>query len=188
MGKKSEKPDNRIKLTGKQKLFADAYVETLNGTEAARRAKYKGDDVTLASVGYENLRKPQIRAYIDNKFADQQLTANEVVSRLSSIASGSMADFLTDDHQLDLARAGERGKLHLIKKLRETRGPNDDDGVPTWTKLEVELYAADAALERVARILGIDKQRIEHSGSIDVSKLSDKELEAIASGKHTDTS
>lgn len=49
-------------LTPKQARFVDAYMGAAagNATEAARIAGYKGNDVTLASVGAENLRKPQI--------------------------------------------------------------------------------------------------------------------------------
>ncbi len=48
------------KLTLKQETFVSEYLKTGNATEAARRAGYKGNDVTLARVGAENLRKPLI--------------------------------------------------------------------------------------------------------------------------------
>jgi len=59
-------------LTLKEQRFALAYVlETAgNGTQAARLAGYKGDDNVLAGVAYENLRKPKIRAYIQNLLVD----------------------------------------------------------------------------------------------------------------------
>ncbi len=41
----------------------------MNGTEAARRAGYKGNDNTLATVAAENLRKPAIRQEIDRRMA-----------------------------------------------------------------------------------------------------------------------
>lgn len=49
-------------LTVKQRLFVEAYTGPARGnaTEAARIAGYKGNDVTLAVVGSENLRKPQV--------------------------------------------------------------------------------------------------------------------------------
>ncbi len=50
-------------LTSKQKKFVASY--TGNATEAARLAGYSGNDVTLAAVGSENLRKPEIAAAID---------------------------------------------------------------------------------------------------------------------------
>lgn len=51
-----------MKLTRKQQLFVEAYRGQARGnaTEAARLAGYKGNDVVLAQVGAENLKKPQI--------------------------------------------------------------------------------------------------------------------------------
>jgi len=55
-------------MTAKQRLFAEWYCSAavnMNGTEAARRAGYKGNDNTLASVAAENMRKHAIRNEID---------------------------------------------------------------------------------------------------------------------------
>lgn len=49
-------------LTPKQQAFVEAYDG--NGTAAARAAGYKGSEQTLASVAYENLRKPDVVAAI----------------------------------------------------------------------------------------------------------------------------
>jgi hypothetical protein len=55
-------------LSEKQRRFVEAYMGAAagNATQAARLAGYKGNDVTLASVGAENLRKPQIAEAIAN--------------------------------------------------------------------------------------------------------------------------
>ena len=60
------------KLTPKQALFVSEYLKTGNGTEAARRAGYKGNDVTLGQVAAENLKKPQILAAIKAKDEKRQ--------------------------------------------------------------------------------------------------------------------
>jgi phage terminase small subunit len=53
-------------LTVKQRRFVEAYMGKAmgNATEAARLAGYKGNRVTLAKVGEENLKKPQIKKAI----------------------------------------------------------------------------------------------------------------------------
>ncbi len=46
-------------LTAKQRAFISWYISAevnCNGTEAARRAGYRGNDNTLATVAFENLR------------------------------------------------------------------------------------------------------------------------------------
>ena len=55
------------KLTPKQLAFIDEYNKSGNATDAARKAGYKGNDVTLRQVGSENLSKPHILARVREK-------------------------------------------------------------------------------------------------------------------------
>ena len=57
-----------IKLTAKQKKFCHEYLKDLNATQAAIRAGYSED--TAAEIGYENLRKPQIKIFIDKQLEE----------------------------------------------------------------------------------------------------------------------
>ncbi|MDE0582227.1 terminase small subunit [Planococcus sp. A6] len=76
-----------VKLTVKQQRFADEYILTGNATQAAILAGYS--EKTARSIGQENLTKPVIRTYIENrleelrseKVADQQ----EVMETLTRI-------------------------------------------------------------------------------------------------------
>lgn len=52
-------------MTEKQKRFADYYLETANATEAAIRAGYS--EKTAKEIGYENLMKPHIKKYIEER-------------------------------------------------------------------------------------------------------------------------
>src|SRR5437868_1419916 len=54
-----------IKLTLKQQLFCDWYLKLANGTQAAIKAGYSED--TAYSIASENLRKPEISAYITKR-------------------------------------------------------------------------------------------------------------------------
>ena len=57
-----------MRLTQKQRLFADEYIKSGNATQSAIKAGY----ATKAAyrTGSENLRKPQIKAYIDAKMTE----------------------------------------------------------------------------------------------------------------------
>ena len=57
-----------MKLTAKQRLFADEYIKSGNATQSAIKAGY----ATKAAyhTGADNLRKPQIKSYIDAKMAE----------------------------------------------------------------------------------------------------------------------
>jgi phage terminase small subunit len=77
-----------LKLTEKQKRFADYYIETGNATESAIRAGYS--EKTAKEMGYENLTKPHIREHIDSVLKEignkRIMNAEEVMQLLTSIA------------------------------------------------------------------------------------------------------
>ena len=79
-----------MKLTIKQKRFADEYIITGNATEAARRAGYSIK--TCSVMGDENLRKPNIRNYIDERMAQLEdatiAKETEVLQYLTSVLRG----------------------------------------------------------------------------------------------------
>jgi len=91
-----EKPQ---KFTLKQAAFISWYcsaVVNFNGTEAARRAGYAGNNVTLANVATENLQKPYIRAEIDKRVAKAlsgaDVTVEAVLRRLQVIGDKALEE------------------------------------------------------------------------------------------------
>lgn len=80
-----------LKLTIKQQRFADEYIISGNATEAAMKAGYAKK--AAYQQGAENLKKPHIREYIDErletinsaKIADQ----TEVLQYLTSVMRGT---------------------------------------------------------------------------------------------------
>ncbi|MED4455918.1 terminase small subunit [Metabacillus fastidiosus] len=64
------------KLTPKQQAFCDYYIQTANATEAAVKAGYSKK--TAKEVGYENLTKPHLKKYIEerNKELESERIAN----------------------------------------------------------------------------------------------------------------
>lgn len=79
-------------LTDKQRLFCDAYLKDANATKAALAAGYSPK--RAKEIGYENLTKPHLRAYIDEHMASLHkstiMDADEVLQRLTAIARGQM--------------------------------------------------------------------------------------------------
>lgn len=75
-------------LTVRQRRFADAYNG--NGTEAARKAGYRGSNGTLAVTAYHLLRIPKVREIIDAReegvLRRLVLTRDERQERWSAIA------------------------------------------------------------------------------------------------------
>ena len=82
------------KLTLKQQKLADEYIISGNATQAAIKAGYK--EKTATQTGAENLRKPYIKTYIDErlselsskKIADQ----DEVLQFFTSVMRGEILE------------------------------------------------------------------------------------------------
>jgi len=83
-----------MSLTNKQQKFVDEYLKCFNATEAARRAGYKATNGSLATIGYENLRKVEISEKINQHLQASAMSVDEVLMRLGQQARGSMEDFL----------------------------------------------------------------------------------------------
>jgi phage terminase small subunit len=81
---------NEVKLTEKQKRFADFYIETGNGAESARKAGYKGDNHD--NIATENLRKLAIKQYIEERLAEKDkkriASQDEVLQFLTNVLRG----------------------------------------------------------------------------------------------------
>ena len=77
-------------LTDKQRLFCEEYLIDLNATQAAIRAGYS--EKTARKIGSENLTKPDIRAYIENRLAEKEdaliAKQDEVMKYLTSVLRG----------------------------------------------------------------------------------------------------
>lgn len=81
-------------LTVKQRRFVDAYIETGNAAEAARRAGYKSRNADV--MGRENLRKPTVRKVLEarlKELEDAQIAdAREVLLYLTSAMRGEIEE------------------------------------------------------------------------------------------------
>ena len=78
------------KLNVRQQKFADEYIATGNATQAAIKAGYS--EKTAGRIAGQNLKKLEIKAYIDARMIEMQehniMSAREALSILSDIARG----------------------------------------------------------------------------------------------------
>lgn len=104
------------KLTLKQRKFADEYIITGNATESAIRAGYSKK--TAAVIGTENLIKPNIKKYIDERLEEIQsqkvADQREVLEYLSSIMRGEERE-----QTLIGLGMGEQGKTMIQVAAKE---------------------------------------------------------------------
>ena len=82
------------KLTVKQQKFCDEYIKSGNATEAASKAGYRSR--TGYSIGNENLKKPEIKKYIEEKIKEIEsaklATAQETLEYLTSVMRGEQTE------------------------------------------------------------------------------------------------
>ena len=97
-------------MTPKQKKFCEYYIQSGNAADAARKAGYKSKRAD--AIGYENLRKPEISAYIAKRSGNQAkelvADANEVLRFYSAVMRGEVKDqFGLDASLTDRLKAGD---------------------------------------------------------------------------------
>lgn len=113
-----------MKLTPKQKVFADLYIKLGNATEAARQAGYS--EKTARQMGTENLTKPSITNYINERMNKQDqeriASADEVLEFYTAVMRGEVKDQFGIDASLsDRIKAGmELMKRHAVCENKST--------------------------------------------------------------------
>lgn len=140
-------------LTDKQRIFINEYLKTFNATQAAINAGYS--EKTARSIGSENLTKPDIRAEIDARIAENTMSANEVLMRLTEIGRADIDDVMTVQGNLpyvDMDKAKQAAKTGLLKKIKVTKN-----------NIEFELHDKMRALEMLGKYhaLFTDKVKVE---------------------------
>lgn len=106
------------KLTKKERIFADEYVKTTNGTQSAITAGYS--EKTASVTASKMLRKPKVRQYIDAIMDERSkstiATADEVLEYLTRVVRGEEKDaFGLDVSVADKTKAAELlGKRHML--------------------------------------------------------------------------
>ena len=103
-----------MRLTAKQQRFIEEYPVDLNATQAAIRAGYSRR--TAFVIGYENLKKPHIKAPIQKKLAELSrnagITAERVLNELAAVAFGNIYDLIDYD-------GPTRAEIQLRKRFSE---------------------------------------------------------------------
>lgn len=150
------------KLTPRQRRFVEAYLQTWNASEAARRAGYKGDANTigprlLADVGIINRVKVRM--------TELAMQTEEVMQRFTQQAELNPSEFFTFDPM-----TGEmtginwqvfREKGHLVKKLSYDR-----KGRPV-----LEFHDSQAALNQIGKAHGMFIERVDSTQHVDTTEV-----------------
>lgn len=151
-------------LTGKQKKFCEEYIFDFNATRAAKVAGYSED--TAYSTGSENLRKPEIKAYIKELQEDLErvsgISRMRVLKEHEKLAFSSIAhlhdtwidrkefDKLTDEQKASIAEIQTQ-----TRKTSVTREGEPEMDIETEF-VKIKLYDKQKSLDSISKMLGFN--------------------------------
>ena len=162
-------------LTEKQARFVAEYLVDLNATEAAKRAGYS--EKTAYSIGFENLRKPEIQEAIqfamDARAKRTEISQDRVLKELAAIGFSRATDFVkitergivqltpTDtlgDEQRRAISSIKEGKfgveLRLHDKLRALQMIGEHIGMFTGKESEQDDIEDDGLMSALDKLAG----------------------------------
>ncbi|MCT3059050.1 terminase small subunit [Leuconostoc citreum] len=145
-----------MKLTPKQKKFADEYIKTGNATQSAIEAGYSKK--TAQVIGAENLSKPMVKSYIEERMAEiasnRVMSYTEAVELLTSIARGEEKETVVVATPVSVEKVEKEADLKTrISALKEIlkRYPNNDKLIEQQIrKLSAEADVAQIQAKRMA--------------------------------------
>lgn len=143
----------------RQRRFIAYYLGVSNGnaTDAARRAGYPHPKEN----GTRLLSYVAVRAAIDAKLDQVAMGQDEILARLSDIASASLGDFIEvdeDGHRVSIIKGKRRGKMHVLKKVKtKVRTTTINKEVETEVETEIEIKDSYPALVKLAEYRGLIK-------------------------------
>jgi len=149
-------------LSAKQQAFIEHYLQTWNGAESARLAGYSAH--TAREQASRMLTNANVQSAIQARLAELKMSADEVLTRLSDHARGSIAPFIrvTPGGDLRGFDLSDDKPLQLLHKLSITTRTMKDD--VTEERIALELYDAQAALALLGKHHGLFIDRTEISG------------------------
>jgi hypothetical protein len=145
-------------LTPKQQSWLQEYLSNgLNASEAVRQSEYKAkDNDSCRAIGHQNRQHPKLRPLIEHA-CRRHMSQNEVLKRVSQIARASWEDFLRfEDGQAvpDLAKARQRGKMHLVDKIEWGAEYNEATGEVDRYVKRIELKDDQKAQQQLLKATG----------------------------------
>lgn len=131
---KAKKPEK--KLTEKEKLFCQIYINNFNAASAVIKAGYNPKDrVNASKMGYELLEKTRISKEItrlkNEKMKSLKINQNDIVERFMRIAFADMTDFV------DFGQEEVQVMTMFGPMVEEVKEINPITGVPEIVKKKV---------------------------------------------------
>lgn len=155
------------RLTAKQQRFCNEYLIDLNATQAAIRAGYSKN--TAGVIANENLNKPYIREYIDQRMKEKEAALiadqDEVMRYLTSVMRRELSEAVVVTLQTKTEKWVEDEKTGKLKKQTVT------EDKPAVVDIPARLSDANKAAELLGKAYMIftDKVQQEFDGELKIT-------------------
>lgn len=147
-----------MELTGKQEAFCQRYLIDFNATQAAISAGYSED--SASAIGWENLRKPEIQARIQElrkqMGANFNITRERIAQELARIAFGDTRKLFKEDGSLKAPHEWDDDTAAVIASIETEElfeGRGDDKQMVGYTK-KIKQWEKTKALAQLAQLMG----------------------------------
>ncbi|MDF8373603.1 terminase small subunit [Weissella paramesenteroides] len=143
-----------MKLTEKQKRFADEYIKSGNATQAAIKAGYSKR--TARTIAQQNLTKLDIKNYIDERMRtienNRIMTAKEAVEFLTSVVRGDVKETVVIGTPMGAEEVEKepdvKTRISAAKEILKRYPDNDQVAKQQLRKLTAEADIAEAHAKR----------------------------------------
>jgi phage terminase small subunit len=185
-----------LKLTAKQKKFADEYLIDLNATQSAIRAGYSVK--TANEQGARLLAKVSVQAYIQLRMKDRskrtEITQDRVLQELAAIGFAKATDVARVIRKrgtepildADGNEVGERAYEYQAVEIMDTDQVSDDTQIAIASikrdkyGIEVKMHDKIKALELLGKHMGTFQENINLK--LDATELTPEQAETLIRG------
>ena len=152
-----------VKMTEKQKRFCDEYLIDLNATQAAIRAGYS--EKTARAIGAENLTKPYIREYIDQRLAEKE---DDLIAKQDEVMKYLTSVMRRDKKEHVVVTLSKEESTYVPDENGVMRKHTIKEDIPEVIEIPARLTDANKAAELLGRAYGIYTDKVDVEGAIPV--------------------
>lgn len=168
MAAKKNKIDRLNGLTTRQKVFCDEYLSDLDGQRAAIAAGYSRR--SAGAIASENLNKPKIRAYIDQRLAEREseliAKSDEVLKYLTGVMRGETEaeEIVVEGTGMGCSEASTmKKKPSELDRLKAAEQLAKYYGLHNRQKIDIEQQKVDLEVRR----LKLEEKKLAESSNSD---------------------
>lgn len=151
-------------MTEKQKRFCDEYLTDLNATQAAVRAGYSKK--TAYSIGEENLRKPEIKEYIEKRMAEKE---SQLIADQDEVMRYLTAVMRREKMESVVVTLNTEKTSYVPDKNGTMRKQTVKQEIPQIIEIPAQLRDANKAAELLGKAYGIYTDKVDVDADMDLN-------------------